>query len=133
MDQTFVMSIIQGVCDGRDDTYNIIFRKIFVVGGVPMHQSTKIFALDKFHRQVVALLPLAEMINRDDVRMVQISDCLSFALETLCIFRFAGQVGFDDLNSSTALKHHIHSFVDSCHAALPKEALYLIIVQTKTN
>src|SRR5262249_31610311 len=74
-------------------------------------------ALDQFHAEKGPAAELADLVDRHNVRMVQVGGGLGFAAEALHV-RVRGQVpGADHLEGDGAVERQLAGLVDDGHAA----------------
>jgi hypothetical protein len=74
-------------------------------------------ALDQFHREVVPALVLADLVDRDDVRVVEAGGRLGLGLEALDVTGRRELAGEDHLQGDGTVEAHLPRPVHDAHAA----------------
>src|SRR5207247_8342796 len=80
----------------------------------------KRLAFEILHHEIVHIAVMADIVKRADVRMVQRSDRLRFALESCLDFRPGGNLLEEHLDSDGAVQPRITSFVHLPHSSRAK-------------
>src|SRR5438105_3652981 len=77
----------------------------------------EIRSLDELHRDEQMAVNLAEIVNRDDVRMLERSRCLRFAEESLAESRVLRDALAHHLDGDGTIEHRVHGAIDDAHGA----------------
>src|SRR5882672_65889 len=99
MNNAFVMGITQGVADLGDNLQSQRRRQF-----LGLHELTDIFPVHKLHAEVKEAVTLAEIKNRNDVRMIEPSQRASLASETLGKGRIPSHFGRQNLESQESIQ-----------------------------
>ncbi len=116
VDDAFVVRKLERLADLRDDGQRLLGRK--PAGALDLPQ---IAAVHEFHYEVVQGARLAEVMHRDDVRMVQARQGAGFAVEPLGKARVARGGGRQDLQRHQPVQIWLARLIDGAHAALADE------------
>ena len=81
---------------------------------------------DQFHHQVARFVFAADVVERADVRVVQLRDRAGFALETLPQVGTRGEMCRQDLDGDVALEPAVPGAVHLTHATRPNPSDDLI-------
>ena len=82
----------------------------------------KISSFDVLHREKVLTVLLADFINRDDVRMAEISGCFGFGAKTLHKLRVCELAVQEHFDRDGAIERNLPRLVNHSHAT----ALYFL-------
>jgi len=115
MHHTTAMRFIQCIRDLRSQLEHLLQRQR------PLLQTLgQRFALDAFHHQVVDSVLMTDVVQHADVRMIQIGDCLGFALEPLFAYGIGRKLRGQNLDSNRALQARVPRAVHFTHPARTK-------------
>ena len=90
---------------------------------------TEALALHELEREEErAVLELAEVRRRDDVRMIDVRRCHRFPLEARDDLRLAGHLRVEHLDRHALAHERVLGLVHRAHAALTEEALDLVAI-----
>ena len=84
------------------------------------------FPFDELHCQELDALRLFESVDRGDVRMIERSEQLRFALQAPDAFGIAGQRGGQDFDGDLTLELRVRRAVDLAHSASANGGDHLI-------
>ena len=87
----------------------------------------EIVARDESHDEVDEVVPLLDVVDRNDIRMAELGRRFGFAKKPLADVRPKGQLGRKELYRDVALEALVHGTIDDSHAATPDLAVQLIV------
>src|SRR5438067_1402363 len=97
------------------------------------HQLLERPALEKLHHNKVPSLPLANVMDGADIRVIQRGSRASFALEALQMRAEIGRASCREFNRDIAVKTNVFCFVDHSHAARAKPLQHQVMVHAPAN
>src|SRR5262249_33612619 len=81
------------------------------------------------HAEVVLTGMLANLVNRDDLRVVQVGDRLRLILEPPYLLLTGPQPRADHLQSDGSIEAHLSRLVDHPHPASTEDARQLVVAE----
>ena len=75
------------------------------------------FALDQLHDQIVGVILMSDVVQRADMRMVELRDHFRFTLEARSALRVCGERSGKNLDRYVAVKTRVTRAVDLPHPA----------------
>ena len=115
MDDTTAVSVAYTRADLHRDVYGLAD---FEMSTLP-NERLEILAIHTLHYDVVLIIVLADVIDRDDVGVIQTGSGLCFTLETSQKSRVVDVCLSKDLHGHFAMEKHINASVHDGHAASP--------------
>src|SRR5438132_1586595 len=110
------------VVRGRLTGYSsfVIRPASFVIAAVAPQVGNQLrqgLAFDKLHSVKMDAAIHADLVDRHDMRVVQLGRCLGLKLEALQLFRVESRSERQDLQSHAPIQRYLLGFVDNAHAA----------------
>ncbi len=115
MHHALVVRVLQRFADGRDDGEGLRRLQFSVADEV-----AEVHAVHELHHDVEQAAGLAEVVDRDDVRMAELRQQLGLAGETFGEARVALALGGEDLDRDEAVEGFLAGLVNDAHAAAPE-------------
>jgi hypothetical protein len=116
MEDAFVVGILEGFADARDDGEGLVG-----VDGAGAHGLAEVHAIDIFHQQIKKRAGLAEVVNGDDVWMIEFGEGAAFAGEAFGkVSLFSERLG-ENFEGDQAIEFWLAGFVNETHPALADE------------
>ena len=113
MEDAFVVGVLEGFADARDDG-----EGLGGVDGAGAHGLAEVDAVDVFHEEVEEGAGLAEVVDGDDVWVVEFGEGAAFAGEAFGEGGLFGEGLGEDFEGDEAIEFWLAGFVDETHAAL---------------
>jgi hypothetical protein len=95
---------------------------------LPAHELLELRAFDELHRHVREFVGAPHVVDRDDVRMVELADGLDLLREARLVERelLLREREADRLDRDDAVDDRVHRLVDDAHGALAEDAEHLV-------
>ena len=106
------MRVLQRFTDRRHDGQRLLRRE-----PAGRHGLAQVHAIDKLHQQEVEAAGLAEVVNRDDVRVIQRGQRVGLAGEALRKSRIPGALGREQLERDEPIQRTLPRLVHHTHPA----------------
>src|SRR5262249_42875299 len=115
VDDAFVVGELEDFTDLRDDFEGLAGRQ-----SAGAFELAEVKAVHEFHDEVGEAVHLAELVDSDDVRVVELGEGAGFAVETFGETGAAGGLG-EDFEGDDAVEGILPGLVDGAHAAFADE------------
>ena len=115
----------QRVRDADGDRQRVVERQ-----RAPYEPVGQCFALEQFHDEVRRAGLIANVVQRADVRMRQLRDGASFAIESRPKLRVCREVGGQDFDRNRPVETRVSRTIDLSHAARAERADHFIRAET---
>lgn len=112
MNDARVVRELERLANLRHDAQRFTRRNAAVAEQLP-----EVDAVNKFHEEIKQAVALAELVERDDVRMIEFRKRTGFARETFGKGR-AASLRRQDFQGHDAVQLFLASFIDRAHTAL---------------
>jgi hypothetical protein len=116
MHQPLVVRVLQGVAELLNDRQRLRGRQ-----RAALQEVTQVLAVDVFHGERVEPIAVAEIVDRDDVRMIEPGQGLGFAGEARREGSIAGHLRRQDFDSYQTIQLGLPRLVHRSHAALAEQ------------
>ena len=130
MDNTVLVSVAQALGHLLGDVHRFgeADRALF-------HPGAELGSLQKLHRHVGDLALLAEIVDRDDLRMAEPSGGLGFEEEARLVFRVRGRIfrENDGLERDGAVESGVFALVDDPHRAAAEFARDFVAAELRRS
>ena len=122
MHQAVGVGGVEGARELRDHVDGPFWRQ----RAVPPEEVAQVVALDETHVEVEPAVDGAEVVDRDDVRLVQLRDQRRLAAEPRLERRVVGEVRDEALERDETVTHRVVRAEDLAHPATPEPLQQLV-------
>ena len=111
MNDSFAVGGVEGVGD-----FGAQFERLIERHGLGVDSMFERAPFEKFHRDKLAAVLLADVVYGADVRMIQGGGCLGFSAESFERLRIARYIVWQELQCDETVEAYVFGFVDNAHA-----------------